>query len=225
MHSDVAMGKVVTIIIGPEKKAYFVHKGLICYYSEYFRTAYNGRWKEVEDGVSLDMVEPVVFNIFLHWLYMQRLPDTLSEIYAISGGVAGKSERCLLSLLKSCVFGDRFLAPHFHKAVHNLFVDLHQGSPWNSHIHYAFENLAEDDSLLQFLVEAQCLYWDPDIDDDDEIAARKLLSQDFLVRTMVRFSGLLSSATDPEATMLCEYHCHDSPEERNACPHNFSTRE
>jgi hypothetical protein len=218
MHSDVAMGKVVTIIIGPEKKAYSVHKGLICYYSEYFRTVHNGQWKEAEDGVSLDMVEPIVFNIFLHWLYMQRLPDTLSEIYSISGGVAGELDRCLLSLLKSCVFGDRFLVPRFHNVVHNLFVDLHQGPPWLPHIHYAFENLAEDDSLLEFLVEAQCLFWDPRMDDEDEIAARKLLPQAFLVQTMVRFSTLSSYGIDPNDTiMLCDYHRHDSAMERIDC--------
>jgi hypothetical protein len=77
--SSAARDEVVAIAIGPEKKLYHIHKDLFCHHSEYFRTAYNGRWKEAEDGVVLEDVEVEIFNIFVHWLYAQKLPKIADE--------------------------------------------------------------------------------------------------------------------------------------------------
>jgi hypothetical protein len=66
LYSVAAAGEVVTLCIGPDRKLYYVHKQLLCHHSGYFRAAYNGSWKEAEDGITLDFVEPEVFNIFLY---------------------------------------------------------------------------------------------------------------------------------------------------------------
>ncbi|KAF1835098.1 hypothetical protein BDW02DRAFT_455322, partial [Decorospora gaudefroyi] len=112
--SSAAQGQLVTIAIGPEKIPYHIHKDVICHHSEYFRTAYNGRWKEAEEGVTLEDVEIEVFNFFVHWLYTQQLPALRYFHDATdSNGL----------LLKTCVFGDRFLAPVFRRLVHNEYAD------------------------------------------------------------------------------------------------------
>jgi hypothetical protein len=41
----------VVIEIGPEHKKYYVHRALLIQYSEYFRKALQGPWKEAQNGV------------------------------------------------------------------------------------------------------------------------------------------------------------------------------
>jgi hypothetical protein len=65
-NSVAAQGEIVTIFIGPEKKRYSIHKDIICYHSGYFRAAFNGSWKESDEGVTLEDIKVEVFNIFVH---------------------------------------------------------------------------------------------------------------------------------------------------------------
>ncbi|KAF2098500.1 hypothetical protein NA57DRAFT_75742 [Rhizodiscina lignyota] len=65
---------MVTITVGSEKKAFVVHKDLICHYSKYFKAAFGGNFKEAEEKKSnLPDVETETFEIFVAWLYKQKL--------------------------------------------------------------------------------------------------------------------------------------------------------
>jgi len=59
LPSTAALGDIVAIEVGPEKKQYQVHKDILCHYSEYFPAAFNGSWKESEDKTTplLDVEE------------------------------------------------------------------------------------------------------------------------------------------------------------------------
>jgi hypothetical protein len=221
--SDVALGEVVTISIGRKKRLYQVHMDLICHHSEYFRTAYNGRWRESEEGVVLTDIEPEMFNIFLHWLYTQKYPDSCSELIRIadkcmSGNGPEYREENLL-VMKSCVFGDRFGAPRFKQDAHNLFVDLYQVAPFYANVNYAFENLSENDELLRFLVDTHCLYWFPELDDEEEKTLQKQLPNSFLLQVMYRTYEIRKNPAKTVRLDICSYHHHMSNEEREACPH------
>jgi hypothetical protein len=51
------------------------------YYSEHFRKALSGPWKEAEElAIYLNDVEPAVFSMFVEWLYTQRLPNNWNLI-------------------------------------------------------------------------------------------------------------------------------------------------
>lgn len=55
-------------------KSFMVHRGLICFYSEYFRGWFNGAFKESIHGISvLDTESPEIFKHFKDWLYTHRL--------------------------------------------------------------------------------------------------------------------------------------------------------
>jgi hypothetical protein len=139
-NSVACQGEIVTVYIGPEKKPYNVHEDLICYHSEYFRTAYNGQRREAEEGVVLADIESEVFNLFLHWMYTQNIPSSDYDITSIAypsfvDDFANMDftnfltnfediVTCDFLTLRSCIFGDRFLAPKFKEAAHNAFVDL-----------------------------------------------------------------------------------------------------
>ena len=69
------LDNIVFVHVGPEKKVFGVHKGLICHYS-YFNAAFGGNFKEAEDGVViLDDEEPETFSHFYSWLYTGRVMD------------------------------------------------------------------------------------------------------------------------------------------------------
>lgn len=55
----------MTIIVGKEKKAYNLHKDLLCFYSDYFRAALNGNFKEAAEGkLELPNVTISIFEAF-----------------------------------------------------------------------------------------------------------------------------------------------------------------
>lgn len=65
----------VTLIVGAAKVQYTLHKGILCFYSDFFRAALNGSSKEAtERRIELPEVQIDVFEAFQVWLYTQSLP-------------------------------------------------------------------------------------------------------------------------------------------------------
>ncbi|KAH4037322.1 hypothetical protein HBI24_153670 [Parastagonospora nodorum] len=228
-----ALGEVVAISIGIDQKIYHVHKDLICHHSEYFRAAYNGRWKEAQDGVALDFVEAEVFNLFVHWIYTTGLPGTAKDLVQIAivkrdesskNGALDQERELDIILLKASIFGDRFLATGFRKDVHNLFVNLAvHGRVHYECIKYAFDNLGEDVLLLECIVDLQCNFWAPEDDEPEELEARELVPSKFFIRVMTRNYEYNGGLAD-KGMMTCDYHRHDSDQEREACPYFRASR-
>lgn len=66
---------LVTLMIGAAKVKYTLHKGILCFYSDFFRVAFNGSFKEAnERTIELPEVEVDVFEASQVWLYTQSLP-------------------------------------------------------------------------------------------------------------------------------------------------------
>ncbi|THW56372.1 hypothetical protein D6D20_08756 [Aureobasidium pullulans] len=91
---------IVTVVVGSKKKSYSLHKGLLCFYSDYFRAAFNGSFKEATDGkIELMEVEPEVFDIFQVWLYSRRLQTSEDSFPSYT------------TLAQLWVFGDKHQIP------------------------------------------------------------------------------------------------------------------
>ncbi|KAH0382040.1 hypothetical protein KCU92_g6635, partial [Aureobasidium melanogenum] len=76
--------ETVTLIVGDEKKPYVVHKDLLCFYSDYFRAAFQGSFKEAtERKVELPGVIKDVFEHFQVWLYTRRLDFADTQFHTI----------------------------------------------------------------------------------------------------------------------------------------------
>ncbi|THY41119.1 hypothetical protein D6C99_07942 [Aureobasidium pullulans] len=61
---------MVTVEVGPEKEHFVVHQSVICEKSNYFAKALSGTFQEGITGfVRLPDISPVIFRIFLVWLY------------------------------------------------------------------------------------------------------------------------------------------------------------
>ncbi|KAG9533474.1 hypothetical protein KCU93_g338, partial [Aureobasidium melanogenum] len=68
--------ETVSILVGPNKEKYILHKGLLCFYSDFFRAAFEGAFKEAhENKIELPDVFVDVFEAFQVWLYSRSLRD------------------------------------------------------------------------------------------------------------------------------------------------------
>lgn len=163
------------------------------YHSEYFRSALDGPWIECTER-HIDFIDEAIevppFNILVHWLYTQRLPQSLKEWTQIAQVPARKIE---LVKLKALVLADRFLMPKLKAMLNNDLVDSRmRHAPFYELIIYAFSNLPPNTPLLRALVDFHCKHWDPaaDLEDEEELALRPFLPQDFLMKVMIRYGEL-----------------------------------
>jgi len=108
---------MVTIKVGPGAEAFCVHEVLICASSTYFRSAFEGSFKEAETKIlELPEVNPVVFHSFVGWLYNRKI-RTVS-----------KTGRQVILLERDCVrlyvFGEEFALPKLQNAVIAMYHQL-----------------------------------------------------------------------------------------------------
>jgi hypothetical protein len=221
LNSRAVRGEVVAITIGPTKAIFNVHKDLICHHSEYFRIAYNGRWKEAEDGVVLEDIEVEVFELFVHWLYAQSFPKVREVKYWQKSDMIKANKATLLLLLQACVFADRFMASGFLKAAHNEFINENdRRMPWYEHVIFAYSNFHEESQILKFMVDAQACFWSAEADDNAEMLKRSELPAEFLPEVTARRFELKRGVVpmDDDEFDISAYHIHDSNKERWECP-------
>ncbi|THY29894.1 hypothetical protein D6D01_03442 [Aureobasidium pullulans] len=97
---------IVTIEVGAEKKAFMVHKDLLAFYSDYFRGAFDGSFKEATDRkLSLPDDCIGVFNVFNKYIYTRQLSD-------------GEDSDVSWELIVGCwLFGDKYIIPSFQNKI------------------------------------------------------------------------------------------------------------
>jgi len=79
--------KFVTIYVGPEKKEFTVHRNVICQNSDYFAKAFESPFQEGQTGTMfLSDDSPIVFSIFVTWLYRRVIPtgNTASHLHNLA---------------------------------------------------------------------------------------------------------------------------------------------
>ncbi|KAF1358717.1 hypothetical protein EJ07DRAFT_122576 [Lizonia empirigonia] len=212
---------IVIVKVGPSHRKYYLHKALVLFHSEYFRKALQGSWKEAQEGVvRLKDVEPSEFNIFVHWLYNQRLPETHDYdawdiIFEVSLPYIGHLRFCI----QAYILGDRLLAPAFRRAVNSIAVSTWpmEGSSARALLpiyRLAFANIPADRLILQFLVNDFCFDWREQIDDDN--TALNDLPQYFTVRALRRYSEIVKMSEEERNKKHCFLE-HSSKEEQDSC--------
>ena len=101
----------MTIIVGKEKKAYHLHKDLLCFYSDYFRAALNGKFKEAtERKLELPDVDTSLFDTFQVWLYTRDLegPDDTHELFLFLADMWILGDQHQIPLLQNQVMDEMF---------------------------------------------------------------------------------------------------------------------
>ncbi|CAD0092595.1 unnamed protein product, partial [Aureobasidium mustum] len=100
-------GTLVIIEVGPQKKAYSIHKDLLCFYSDYFHRAFNGSFKEAVEGkLSLPDADADLFYIVNGFLYTRQLRSQDNQTgpdlgFTTLGNLWGFGDRYLMPLLQN----------------------------------------------------------------------------------------------------------------------------
>jgi predicted MPP superfamily phosphohydrolase len=140
--------ETVTLIVGAAKVQYTLHKGLLCFYSDFFRAALNGSFKEAtERRVELSEVDIVVFEAFQVWLYTQSFPK--NEL------APTKAHLEWSVLVKLWIFGDGHQIPLLQNNAMDAMLDKvtkdsEVPALWMNH---AYENTTSKSHLRKALVD------------------------------------------------------------------------
>jgi len=181
-------------------------------------------------------VEPAVFNVFVEWLYTQKLPVDWPGWKYVIGDTEDKSWSITETMLKVYVFADRFMVPTMRTHANRAIIahsDSQRSSyplPYCLDIAFAFEHLAPTDPILDFFVDLYCAYWD--WEDADTYGHDKLwfteLPKEFLIRYMVKMGRMRERGDlmDDREMLLnhCSYHGHTCDEELKSCPQKKSEK-
>ncbi|KAI9709181.1 MAG: hypothetical protein M1812_007766 [Candelaria pacifica] len=199
---DLYTNEIVTLLVGPEKKEFKIHKGLLCHESSYFQAALTGDWKEgLEGPVLLVEDSPATYQLFFKWLYTSKLfEDDL------------KPAGCLISLW---VLADKRGVP----ALGNLCIDLlvakcpDKAVMFDS-VKYIYRNTVPGAALRRLLVDLwawrlKVSHLDPDPDHfPPAFLMDLLLAKDKLPKVLCRTDA-------PYTKNICQYHDHT--DERGRC--------
>lgn len=129
-------------------------------------------------------------------------------------GLEGFLERRFISLY---VFAHRYAIPKLRRAVILAWQnndEILQVMPDHSNVIAAYENLPPDAPLCRYFLDMYSVYWNPDRDDERTIALRSQLPQAFLFELVT----MLARGERPKMEKeWCEFHEHESEEEKKLC--------
>ncbi|KAF3039135.1 hypothetical protein E8E12_002086 [Didymella heteroderae] len=206
----VSVDGMATVVIGPSASTYLVHKVLITHHSEYFSKALSRPWMEAEDlivvlaGVGEEECEfredcdqdntyiPMV-NLFVHWLYTQRIPhdyDAFKSVTRRPDAPRGYNMGMTLVLAKAYALGDRILASTFRRVANDTLIGLTSAYLWTPYF---------------------CESWSPEDDENNDQDALSELPPAFTVRVMRRLAYLRRGRYEG-----C-YVEHNDDEEQKSC--------
>jgi hypothetical protein len=210
-------------------KQFVVHENLLTYYSNFFRAALKGGFKEArEKTVSLEDQSPWLFEVFVHWLYYQRFPDEAynddQEIIKLfhNDNYVTTMYPGSNTLINLHVFADKYDEEKLRKAtldeLYRRVFETDVGVYVSPHlINHAFEHLSTTTPMCRLLVDITCF-----LD-----MKRKMLPVNPGYITSLPFLKLVwqkyreaegvSSGIKFSDFNLCDYHEHNDMEERKVC--------
>ncbi|KAL0262984.1 hypothetical protein SLS55_001959 [Diplodia seriata] len=167
---------VVTLKVGPDEKAFLIHKSILCAQSPYFRAALaEGRWKEGQDNaIALDETDPAMFSqLVVNWLYTGEVPDNIRD-----------------SVEAGYIFADRYDFPELRSKVlgevYSYYVARNYLLPSYKVIIQAFENLPPTCKLCELYVDLYGSRWYTELDNEEDAALREQLPTSFILPLMER---------------------------------------
>jgi hypothetical protein len=206
-------GHMVTVTVGTgeDQRQYHVFKGLLSYWSSYFRSALKLEWLGSTNTIDLPEDDPAVFDIFFHWLFKGTLySDLTAEGYIpLSTGL----------ICRTYVFADARGIPDLCNASVNLLFQV-TAQKWLfplADLSYIYDNTVSNSGLRKFVID-KAVYvhsWTSLIEGKLETYPKE-----FLADVIVRAKAIQSFGWDgttkqkyisDSITELCKYHDHNIP--------------
>jgi hypothetical protein len=165
--------------------------------------------------LQLPDVDPSVFDVFVDWMYTQKLPQLPGLLPATEGW------DCLL-MVQCFDFSIEYGAAAFGEAVNNAFVDTVFTKGLNPHydtIMFAYDNIVDSElPLMRLLVDFQVTKFGQHdcFAMDGSVAERMPVA--FWVKMMERYARVRNDHfVDGGMELQGLYHTHREDEEREAC--------
>jgi len=156
------------VIVGTEKKEFYISRFLICQHSEFFKAASSDRWESGRtDTVILERDDAKTFGFFLTWLVSGDVASAADfrPIHARQGNLSPEARGAAQAsteaqgddLIQCYILGDMLQAPSFC----NHIIDVmllgckvnYQAFTCLESIGYAFSNTLEGSPLRHLLVD------------------------------------------------------------------------
>ncbi|KAG9666959.1 hypothetical protein KCU95_g18048, partial [Aureobasidium melanogenum] len=198
-------GAVVTIEVGPENKAFIIHEDLLFFYSDYFRTAFKGSFREANEGkLSLPEESTKTFYIFNSFIYTGQLRDMDSVI-----GI----ELRAYTLCALWIFGDKYLAPAFQNTVIDHLVERTEKvqKPLDKLMTYIYEGTLVDAPLRKLVVDWQVYGGNPTTKETLSHWPAEAVT-DLAIANAGRQCKHFNSKKLPQDRDRCHYHVHGKGE-------------
>lgn len=222
---------MATVIVGPNKEPFVVYEALLTHYSEFFKAALTGEFKEAKEKfVTLEEEDKYTFEIFVHWLIYQRFPDAKSgdhpDIVDLWIGYDKEDSLITERLIDLYVLGDRCRVSGlkedtvdglYYHLRYNLQVLLLYPSP----LWHAFEHLPPKSPMCRLLIDMYCFYGYKDIQDD---STEEDLPPVVMHAMLRRYTYLVhGDDSEPGSALInydldiCDYHNHENDFQKVAC--------
>ncbi|KAK4540191.1 hypothetical protein LTR36_009689 [Oleoguttula mirabilis] len=148
---------IIEVGTGDTKRTFEVFKGVLCFYSAYFSSALNGRFRESTEGViKLPTEDPLIFDLFHHWLFTRRLFDSTLEPSSLLD---------YRTIAKLWIFADAHLVPLLQNTIADIFAEKMMTSvtaPDSQTIDFIYENSSQGSLLRYTVVQSIRHMTDPD---------------------------------------------------------------
>jgi hypothetical protein len=214
----------VVIEVGPNHIQYHLPRTLLTHYSGYFDKALNGPWKESNgQPIKLDDVIPAVFNLFVNWLYSQKIPYLFAWELAAEWDMDGvesmeDNEGAMLEIMLYA-FADRFLVPTLHTGLNRVLTTRKYGTPSLDVITYAFNHLPDTEPILRFFVDVYCSRdaFSSRSEPEEVREWEEKLPREFLLRVARRIRVVSEPGVETPVIESCDYHGHTDEAQRDEC--------
>jgi len=182
--------------------------------------------------VKLQDTKPVIFEVFVHWLYYQRFPNLDSGDDADlvrEWGTSEKRDPLMMNLVKLYILGDQHVIP---KLQEDALDSLHrhvQGpcttTPGDVEISLAFRWLRPSTPLCRYLIDVSIYYdcCEKDGTTPYEMDGTEKYPAEFLLGIARRATQVIGGIRWQEKNIrdfeldICDYHEHKDNEEKEAC--------
>ena len=137
----------VFVDVGPERKRFGVHKGLISKYSAFFQATFDGQFAEAFKG-TVELLEetPSIFDVVHTWLYSLEITQIVNE----------KDVPCTAAQhLALCIFDDKYDMPLLFNDTIDLIITYYEDKSQpleRKHVPYIYDNTVQDSPLRKLIV-------------------------------------------------------------------------
>ncbi|KEQ81747.1 hypothetical protein M438DRAFT_367628 [Aureobasidium pullulans EXF-150] len=142
----------VVLSVGPSKQEFTVHKELLCFYSDFFRAAFNGSFKEATEGrIELPDAQVDVFESFQVWLYSRSLLNTED----LQDQPDYQKYPSFSALARLWVFGDKYQIPLLQNCVIDSILEKQkQSNRFNTCIvRIAYQDTIQESPLRRLAID------------------------------------------------------------------------